>query len=275
MKKAKGKRQRVKVWCASLCSARSYIISFLTFSFLLLTSNFCFAIRPFNTEDSFTTPKNFAAIEMGIAMLSLRDNTGSNTFTTTLKYGLADNLDLSFDIPYLSNSAYRSSVGGLSDSHVKMKYKLYEVENELGLSGMLQYQISTGDDSANLSSSQHDITFMLIASRAAPKGFVHFNFGYLFDDEGAGKTMEDAIIYNLGYETLIAEKVILIAETLNSLNTATKDNVSELSAGINYLYDESLSFDCGIGGGVNNASSNTRATVGVTYIFNVAKGLYR
>lgn len=66
--------------------------------FLLANSLPAFAARPLSTDDATTVDKSHFELECGFEYQDKTDD--EYNWTTTLKYGLSENLDIGPEIPY-------------------------------------------------------------------------------------------------------------------------------------------------------------------------------
>jgi len=230
--------------------------------------DFAFAIRPLYTEDCWVTAPGKPAIESGILLLSKRDNTGYKQLTTSLKYGLTDQIDIGIDLPYLSFGSYSENYDGLSDGTFKVKYNPYNNNECEGISFLLGYMVNTADPSnINLGTNQHDITTMLICSKDYGEFHYHLNFGYTFDDEPVRAEAEDFIIYNASIIKPLNDLVNIMAETQYSRNTLSGAIVHEIAIGLNYKYSKHLILDAALGCGLTEDSSSSNLAFGATILF--------
>lgn len=252
------RRNRMKIRLWSLVIIWSLVIG---------NCSFVYAIRPLYTEDCWVTEPGKPVIESGVLLLSRRDNTGFKELVTSLKYGLTENVDIGIDLPYFSVGSYSENYDGLSDGTFKIKYNPYAGECD-GFSFLLGYMVDTGDPSnVNLSTSQHDITTMLIYSRDIGEFNYHFNFGYTFDDNPGKSDAEDFIIYNASIIKPLNETINFVAETQYNIDTLTGSIVHEIAGGFNYAYNKNLIFDMALGCGLTEDSSSSNLAFGATFLF--------
>jgi len=246
-------------------SRRFLIILFLVVSLLIVHCSFCFAARPLYTEDAWVTPISELYVESGLLLLTNRDNTGVRELITSLKYGFARNFDASLDLPYASQYSSEGNYDGMSNGTFKIKYNFYDAGEE-GAGFLLGYQVDSEDQNRSTAPSSHDITTMLIYSKELDNFLCHLNFGYMFDDKPGGQPPEDFILYNATLVKPVTDIMNVMGEVQYSRNTYTLDIVGEAAIGINYRYNDNLTFDTALGCGLNENSSSSNFVFGLTYL---------
>jgi len=249
---------------------RLYTILFLILSLLIVHCSSCFAIRPLYTQDAQVTPLGDLYVESGLLLLSERDNTGVKELVTTLRYGFALDLEGSVDLPYLSRLSTGNNYDGLSDGAVKIKYNFYNGYEEAAsfMVGFLPSNFATVGTTSNHS----DINTMLMYANSIDQFLYNLNFGYTFDGDNSGAPKNDYIIYNASAVRPLTEAMNIMGEIQYSRNTYTLDIVGETAVGINYRYNDDLTFDTALGCGLNENSSSSNFVVGVTYLVPLSWG---
>jgi len=242
---------------------RFYIILFLVVSLLIIHCSFCFAIRPLYTEDAQVVPLGNLYVESGLLLLTNRDNSGIKELVTTLRYGFALDFEGSLDMPYLSRFSSENNYDGLSDGNVKIKYNFYNGYTDFAsfMVGFLPGNLGTGT-----TSSHSDINTMLMYANSFDQFSYNLNFGYTFDGDNSGAPLNNYIIYNASAVRPLTEAMNIMGEIQYSRNTYTLDIVGEAAIGINYRFNENLTFDTALGCGLNENSSSSNFVVGLTYL---------
>jgi hypothetical protein len=245
-----------------------FVIPFIILSFITANLSLAYAIRPLYTERSSVTPIGKAVLETGILLLTGRDNSGIHEITTTIKYGLSNNLDIRLDLPYMTRLSTGGNYDGMSYGSFKLKYNFAGEAANDGLGAMLGYQINNADQNANSDPRSHNITTILIYSKNLNDINYHFNFGYTFDDEQGSKPQNDFILYNIAATKQLNDNIDIVGELQYSKNTETLDIFGETALGMIYRYSEALAFDAAIGCGLNENSSSNNLAFGATLYFN-------
>jgi len=252
--------------------SRAIRILFIVVSLIIVHCSLCFALRPLYTEVAWTTSINKLVLESGTLLWTNRDNTGDNEFITSLKYGFARDFDGSLDLPYMSRYSPEGNFDGIAYGKFKLKYNFY---NSLGIEGasfLFGYQVDSENQSISSDPSAHDITTMLIYSLEMDPFSLHFNFGYTFDDEPLNQPHNDFILYNTAIVKPITDTFNIMGELQYTINTYTSTKIAETAIGCNYEFNDSLTFDTALGCGLNEDSSSSNFSFGLTYIFNLFGG---
>jgi hypothetical protein len=65
----------------------------------------------------------------------------------------------------------------------------------------------------------------------------------------------------------VSDKITLVSEVTGELENGAGDGLIEALLGVSFLTFDAMSFDFGIGGGLNEESSEIKFTFGLTYGF--------
>lgn len=237
-------------------------------SFVAMIASSSYAIRPLYTEDYAVTPKGKVIIETGALYLSRRDNTGINEEITSVKYGFANGIDASLDIPYASQYSSEGNYDGMSNGTFKLKYNPYDNGGTGGASFLLGYQVDTANPNNISEPSAHNLTTLFIFTKDLGGLKLDLNLGYMFDDEPGGQPDEDFNLYNAALTKPLSDIINLVGEVQYSRNTYTGDIVGETAIGFNYKYTSRLILDAAVGCGLNENSSSSNLAFGLTYLVN-------
>jgi hypothetical protein len=243
---------------------KALISLFVALLFVIGSTEGSFATRPLYTEDTLLAPFTKVILETGILLLSARDNTGYTEVISSVKYGIANNIELSIDLPYVTRYAPGGNYDGLNTGSFQAKFKLYSGDVD---SACLQfgYQIDAIDPSRIMDSNAHNITSLLIYSRNFWDTTYILNAGYTFDDTQAGLPRNDFILYNIAFTKPLNSLTNIAGEVQYSYNTYTTNIVGETAIGLNYKYNNFVTFDTAIGCGLNENSSSSNFVVGATF----------
>jgi len=248
---------------------RFTLITFLTLLFVICHLSFAYAIRPLYTEDAKVTPLGDLYAESGLLLLTNRDNSGVKELVTTLRYGFALDLEGSVDLPYLSRFSSENNYDGLSDGNVKIKYNFYNGYTDFAsfMVGFLPGNFGTGT-----TSNHSDINTMLMYANSFDQFSYNLNFGYTFDGDNSGAPKSDYVIYNASAVRPLTKAMNIMGEIQYSRNTYTLTIVGEAAIGLNYRYNDNLTFDTALGCGLNENSSSSNFVVGLTYLVPLSWG---
>ena len=260
---------------------RSSFISAAIVAAALLLSSPTFACRPLTTEDYGVADRGTWQLESGVTLVTNRDNSGTNTIDECLHYGVWDHVEAALEMTYLGLNSKHLSQSGLGDGTFHIKWNFLQLSDEEGMSLKFSYQIKSGDANKGLGSNENDLTTLLVLTKKIGDYTLHFNFGYLFDDEPAGQPQDDSIIYNIAAQRSLTDKLTIYTELTSSIPTLYTEDVDESTGeitleresaiqgliGISYAINDSLVWDAGIGGGLNKYSPDSSFTTGLTANF--------
>lgn len=237
-----------------------FIFSVLFFSFYV--QNILFAYRPFLTEDAGTSDKGVVGIEVG---LDLRDPSGDVNSGLVLYHGLAQNLEVSAELPYQFKGA---DSGKLEVFNFGAKYNLIGLKDEQFLTAA--FNIS------DIPKSELGYSLALAVSKEFCGLDTHYNFGGNFTSKGF-----ESYIWAVAAGLPLSDKLKLALE-VHSGNTifdkAFNDNHVTALLGGSYGISEKLTIDGGvripltdaakgIDPATNEATEKYHIALGVTFEF--------
>jgi hypothetical protein len=148
------------------------------------------AAPPLITEDTGTQGKGVAQLEFTLEMP--REERGGTSYdaveaSLVLNYGLAENVDLQFVLPYLRATEHaagvRTKTEGLLDARVNVKWRFYE-RDTFSLALMPGLILPTGKE--GLSTERVNPGALLVASWEPEPLAVHADVGYRYVDNVLG-----------------------------------------------------------------------------------------
>jgi len=233
-----------------------------------------FAAHPLITDDTGTQGKGRFQIELN-AEFEHEDEDGLEEETkglaTIMSYGVLENVDLVFGIPYQSirtkGEGATATETGLSDVSFEVKWRFYEKE---GLSFALKPGLSlpTGDDEKGLGAGKTAYSAFFIATKEVEPWALHLNLGYIRNGNKADEE-ED-----LWHASLAAQ-----AEVLKNLNLVGNIGIEEnadreadehpafILGGVIYSISENLDIDFGIKAGLNDPEADYSVLAGLAWRF--------
>ncbi len=167
--------------------------------FFAIWTGTAFAQMPFYTDNADVTERGTLHFEFFNEFDGLQSaqypNLRQNTFNSKVNYGLPSNLELDFDIPYLSidRATGSDSSSGIGDADTGIKWNFRKQPHPMSipaLSASFYVEFPTGDASQELGSGLMDYWLNSIAEESfSDKTRLNANFGFLF----AGNTSTGAI----------------------------------------------------------------------------------
>src|SRR3989339_545929 len=147
---------------------------------LVVLASSSFAARPLVTDDFYTVTTNKYELELGYAstanILSL-----INTTNLSFKRGITPQFDFGVEIPYTM-----SDPSGLNDILLHAKYKIWEREENEGVTLRADYKFNNGNINRGLGSGDNDYGLLVIYSKMFGETKTHFNLGYVNVGVNAG-----------------------------------------------------------------------------------------
>ncbi len=233
---------------------------------------------PFYTDDPAVTERGKFHFEFfnEYDVLQLQyPNVRQNTANYKLNYGLARNLELDVDVPYLAilRAASPDAVGG-GDTNLGIKWEFHKQAHGSRLPALgasLYVEFPTGDSSRQLGSGLTDYWLNTIAQESlTDKTRINVNLGYLF----AGNSSTGAVgvlssrghVYTGGISVLhdFTARLTLGAEAYGGYDPTGNFGRSQLQfmLGTQFLLRNGISLDFGVLGGKYVGSPRVGAQVG-------------
>ena len=257
---------------------------FLVFAFSLLTINyslltFSYAAHPLITDDAGTQGKGKFQLEFNTEFSKDKETVEGVTFKSTggevaavFSYGVTDNVDIVFGLPYLwfrdkEDGVTVSKENGIGDVSLELKWRFYEHE---GLSFALKPGITlpTGDENKGLGTGRAAGSIFLIATKEVKPFVVHFNLGYLRNENKADERK------NLWHASLAGEaeilkdlKVVANIGVERNPDKGSNSNPAFILGGVIYSLSENIDIDFGIKGGLNKTETDLTFLAGMALRF--------
>lgn len=222
------------------------------------------AARPLATDDPGTVALSHFEAELGYTLDQPRGGADkSSCLAAAGKYGLLENLDLGFELPYSL-----SPDSGLGDIVLKGKYRFLEGSDSLpALAVRADIKTSTGDANKGLGSGRMDYGAHLLISKTWEPVAVAADLGYVIVGVPTGEPSANALFYGLSLTYAAWDKADLMAELTGSSISGASESPIQVQLGANYALLEGLKIDAGATLGLNDAASKYLGTVGLTYGF--------
>lgn len=219
------------------------------FVFLLLfVSLAVFGARPLSTDDAGVVDLGSYEVEFGYDFSNEDNDVESRGLGLSIKHGLTERLDFGIGIPYDIEPD-----NGLSNIEFAMKLALFSIKS---LAGSFVLAYSPGDP---------EYTAVGILTAETGPLATHINLGYTTvpdSEEERGLTT-----YAVAVEWPVSDKITLVSEVTGELQDNAGEDPLEALLGVSFLTFDAMSFDFGIGRGLNEESSEIKFTLGLTYGF--------
>lgn len=251
----------------------------LIYLVLLLISCPSWAAHPLITDDTGTQRKGKFQLELNGQYDWDRDDsegvfvksTGGQA-AATLSYGVADNVDLILNLPYLwGNTEVNETTvydeKGIGDATFEVKWRLFE-KNGFSVALKPGISIPTGNDEKGLGAGQLGGHLFLIASEEVGSWAFHGNLGYIRNEN---KVDERKDLWHASFAATweVVKNLKLAADIGIERNPDgdAKDDPAFLIGGIIFSVNENFDVDFGVKYGLTNSETDIAALAGVTFRF--------
>jgi hypothetical protein len=189
-----------------------------------------------------------------------------------LSYGIAENVDLIFALPYLWGKAKEDNAtvydeNGVGDAVLEVKMRFF-VRDGFSLALKPGMSFPTGNDNRGLGAGTMGGHLFLIASQEIGSWAFHGNLGYI-RNENDEQERKDVWHASVAATWEVIKNLKLVANAgieRNPDNQATYDPAF-LIGGIIYSFDEHLDIDLGVKYGLNKPEADVSAMVGLAFRF--------
>jgi hypothetical protein len=235
---------------------------------LALAPGLSFAAHPLQSDDTGTQGTRGIQFEINTDRLRTRDAGSvirSNIANATLTYGLADEVDIAFNLPYQSlRVGTLPAERGAGDVGIEVKWRLYDQEGfSIGIKPQLM--LATGNESRGLGNGKTGYGATLLAALDTEQAVFLANAGYTRNNNLAGARQN---LWNLSVAALwkYTEATRLVLDVGSSRNADARErrNPAFVIAGIIYSPREDIDLDAGIRRGLNSVDSTRAIGAGLT-----------
>ncbi|MBN1929269.1 MAG: transporter [Chlorobiaceae bacterium] len=260
--------------------------SALLASALMLCSTPLFAAMPLQSDDTGTQGKGHSQIEIGFESASDKETvagvetkTTGGAVSTTISYGLTDNIDLVAGMPWewyteKEDGVKMADENGQGDLALQIKWRFYNNEDS-GFSLALKpgITIPTGDERKGFGPGKVTGSMTLIATREAELASYHVNLGYSRNeyklDEISESSRKNIWHASLAAELNVTGKLRAVGDIGIETNPDKESdtNPAYILGGLIYAVNDNTDLDIGIKGGLNDAETDTTLLAGVTMRF--------
>lgn len=226
-----------------------------------------FAAHPLVTDDTGTQGAGGFQFELSADRIrAAKEGAESRTtlISSTLTYGLTDELDIAVGLPYqLVNNDGEPKVRGMSDAALGAKWRFHE-KNGLSIGLKPQVFIPIGNEQHGLGNGKAAYGVNLLASYEIDHCTLLANAGYTYSNNvlGARKNIWNAsaaVVWNAMPKT----RLLLDVGTYRNADPLSSEQPAFAVAGAIYSPHEKLDLDVGIKKGLNSAEVNYVVGIGV------------
>ncbi|MEN6620106.1 MAG: transporter [Smithella sp.] len=231
------------------------------------------------TDDTGTQGKGKFQLELNGQYDSDEENANGTTTNSTggqastiLSYGIVDNIDLVFTLPYQwgrteENSSAIYDEKGFSDTVFEVKWRFFE-KSGYSLALKPGIRLPTGNDEKGLGAGRVNGQLYLIGSKELGPWAFHANLGYIRNEN---KVDEQYNIWHASLATTweVVKNLKLVANIGIESNPDenAKDDPAFLICGIIYSVIPNFDLDCGIKYGLTSSETDVSLLAGVTFRF--------
>ena len=230
---------------------------------LFLGVRYSFSAHPLITDDTGTQGKGNLQIELNCEFKKDEDE-WTKGIDTIFSFGLVDNADIVFTLPYQFIS---SDEKGISDVSLELKYRFYEKK---GLSFALKPGISfpTGDENKGLGAGKTTYSIYFIGTKENKNNIIHFNLGYI-RNENVHDERENIYHLSLAFEFPLNENFKFVSDLCGERNPDKSTNKPVLVGIVGFIYSpkENLDIAIGVKFGLNDVSPDFSILPGITIRF--------
>lgn len=247
---------------------------FMSITVFCLLPAISFAYHPLITDDTGTQGKGRFQLEVnGEYGHDREDGVTTNTTqtSTTLTYGIIDNVDISLGMPYqyirTKDAETTTRHDGISDVSIDLKWRFYEKK---GLSLALKPGITlpTGDHERDLGSGRMTYGCFFILTHEMKPFAIHANLGYRRNENKIDER-KDIWHASLAGELEVIKGLKAVANVGVERNTDKLSNTHPafIIGGLVYSVTENLDIDIGVKGGLNKTETDITGLAGITLRF--------
>ncbi|MCX7703048.1 MAG: transporter [Planctomycetota bacterium] len=237
-----------------------------------------FAAHPLTSDDTGTQGKGKFQLELNgeygydkekVAGITTIGKSFETLFA--LSYGIADEIDAIFGVPFLSwsvkENGFSADESGISDLSLELKWRFFEKEKiSIALKPGLTFP--TGDEDKGLGTGKVTYTLFLIVSTEIEPFTLHLNLGYCQNENKLGER-ESLWSLSLATEKEITDNLKIVADIGAERNADRASNTHPAFAiiGVIYSLSEVFDIDVGVKAGLTKPETNYALLAGIAYRF--------
>jgi len=234
-----------------------------------------FAAYPLITDDTGTQGRGGFQMEFnGMLGYDTEGQTRESAYEliTTVAYGLGDNTDLVFGVPY-QRSNVREEPGtfkshGISDVSLELKWKFYQIDG-LSLAFKPVLTFPTGNHKKGIGTGKVTYTSLFILTQETPPWSLHANVGYGWNNNRMSER-KDVWHVSIAAELEIFHRLKLVGNigTERNRDKTAPVHPAFVIGGFIYSISKNLDIACGIQFGVTKTETDYTIRPGIVYRFN-------
>lgn len=227
-----------------------------------------FASRPFVTEDAGVAGKGIVQFELSWDYLKWRNNDREHVFTFVPIIGIADEVELSLEAPFMSHQHSGAHVlSGIGDVNLVTKFLLKE-ESDLFPAFALKTVVktTTGSIERGFGSGALDYGLVAVASKQLGDLTLHTMFGYTFIGKNGDESLRDIFVHGVAAEYAMTENVHLVAEFAGNRHPdrMVDEHPNGAMLGATFILSDQIIVDASTRLGTNSVTPDWNTSVGLT-----------
>lgn len=217
--------------------------------------------RPMITENASVSGQGVVQFEFGFEHLRWNKNYKENLFMLSPFYGLTEDIELSFDIPYQFHPSNRG-IGDINFNSEILLIEAKEAAPSLSIKGGVKFP--SGNSEKGLGSGNTDYSLFTTVSKKIHNVTAHAMLGYCFvgDDDS-----RNILIHGVSLSCAVTNRLHIFTEIAGNRHPDRSINTNPLSGllGTAYQINENLLIDFSTRIGFNKMMPNLLVSTGFTY----------
>jgi len=256
-----------------------WFVKVLIFLAILLIVCPSWAAHPLITDDAGTQGKGKFQLELNgqydwdeeeVESVSIKSAGGE--VAGTLSYGIAENVDLVFSMPYLWGKVEESNIAvydekGIGDAVLEVKMRLFE-KNGFSLAFKPGMSFPSGNEEKGLGTGKLGGHLFLIATQELESWAFHANMGYIRNENNADehKDLWHASLATT-WEVIKDLNLVVNVGIERNPDDEAKNDPAFLIGGIIYSINENIDVDLGAKCGLTEPETDFTLLTGVAFRF--------
>mgnify|MGYP001568391799 FL=1 len=233
-----------------------------------LTAVEAWPCRPLKTEDCGTTPHGRPALELGLEVDMLKDDTGC-MLCSVFNYGLSHNWDAGIEIPFIYfNPDDGTSRSGIGDTVLRSKYRfLEETPSRPAFLVKPTFKMPNGDETRGLGSGKSDAGVLLVLTKGFGSLAGHFNLGYNMVDLPKGNKFRDNPAFlGMGFQYSLDSQFSILGEVIYEPKV-NSNNIFDSIIGVIWNATGRTAYDLAVRVDLTDGNADHLITSGLTVNF--------
>lgn len=246
------------------------ILLLVFFLIIICITSRGYAYRPLGTEDAGVAGKGVTQLELSLDYLKWGKDR-EYVFLAVPIYGVTENLEISFEIPYLiHHPEYGADHSGIGDINIVAKYFLIEenkINPALTIKGVIK--LDNGNFDKGLGSGDIDYSLFIVASKTYKNLMIHGHLGYTFVGDRKIQDLRNIYLYGIAFDYRITNTLNIVGEINGNRHPDRNDSENPRTAllGITYGLSERIIIDTAIRRGLTSSTPDWGMTIGASITF--------